>query len=321
MRLKPALVTLLAILTAVFWLSAGWSGTAWADAVTPLPVEEIAPGVYVHHGVHQEATVENAGGIANIGFVVGDEAVAVIDSGGSPMEGRALLAAIRQVTQLPVRYVINTHFHPDHVLGNAAFAGKGVEFIAHKNLPLGLMMRRDSYVASYEAVFGKDSLRQAGEDAIVVPTHLVADRETIDLGQRVLEIRAFPPAHTDSDVIVIDRRSKTLFAGDLVFLERIPAIDGSILGWLKAIDTLRTIAADRVVPGHGPVTAPWPAALDPEQRYFEVLVRETRKLLADGGSLQQATDTIGLGERTHWLLFDSYNARNVTAAYTELEWE
>ena len=137
----------------------------------------------------------------------------------------------------------------------------------------------------------------------------------------MLELRAFPTAHTDSDLIVLDPQSQTLFAGDLVFLERSPAVDGSILGWLKAIDVLRGTAAARVVPGHGPVTAPWPAALDPEQAYFALLVRDIRKLIADGGSLQQATDTIGLAESGHWLLFDSYNARNVTAAYTELEWE
>ena len=305
MRYLAVLVILLTFLTA----------RGHADGPASLPVQEIAPGVYVHHGVHEEATLENEGGIANIGFVIGDAAVAVIDSGGSPMEGEALLKAIRQVTALPVRYVINTHFHPDHVMGNAAFAG--AEIIGHKNLPLGLLARRDTYVANYEAVFGAGSAR----DAIVVPDHLVADRESIDLGHRVLEIRAFPTAHTDSDLIVIDQSSKTLFAGDLVFLERTPAIDGSILGWLKAIARLRQIPAERVVTGHGPVTAPWPAALDPEQAYFELLVRDIRKLLADGGSLQQATDMIGLSERGHWLLFDSYNARNVTAAYTELEWE
>jgi quinoprotein relay system zinc metallohydrolase 2 len=307
MRSLAFTVILLAILTS----------RGQADQPSPLPVTEIAPGVYVHHGVHEEATVANQGGIANIGFVIGDAAVAVIDSGGSPMEGQALLRAIRRVTKLPVRFVINTHFHPDHVMGNVVFAAEGAEIIGHKNMPMGLLARRDSYVAGYEAVFGPGSAK----DAIVVPSHLVTDSETIDLGHRQLEIRAFPAAHTDSDLIVIDPSSKTLFAGDLVFLERTPAIDGSILGWLKAIAALRAIPADRVVPGHGPVTAPWPAALDPEQAYFEVLVRDIRKLLEAGGSLQQATDAIGLSERGHWLLFDSYNARNVTAAYTELEWE
>jgi quinoprotein relay system zinc metallohydrolase 2 len=307
MRAPAVIVILLAVSAAA----------ARADEPKPLPVEPVASGVYVHHGVHEEATVANQGGIANIGFVIGDAAVAVIDSGGSPMEGRALLRAIRKITDLPVRYVINTHFHPDHVMGNAAFVPEGAEFIGHKNLPMGLMARRDSYVAGYESVFGPDSAK----DAVVVPSHLVADRETIDLGHRVLEIRAFPTAHTDSDLVVIDETSRTLFAGDLVFLERTPAIDGSILGWLKAIETLRSIPAARVVPGHGPVTAPWPGSLDPEQAYFELLVRDTRKLIADGGSLQQATDTIGLSESGKWQLFDSYNARNVTVAYTELEWE
>lgn len=307
MRIASFLVILLAAL----------AQNAWADGPPPLTVEQVAPGVYVHNGPHEEATVANAGGIANLGFVIGDAAVAVIDSGGSPMEGQALLAAIRRVTPLPVRYVINTHFHPDHVMGNAAFVGEGAEFIGHKNLPMGLMARRDSYAGAYEAVFGAGSAK----DAIVVPSHLVADRETIDLGHRKLEIRTFATAHTDSDLVVFDWASKTLFAGDLVFLERIPAIDGSILGWLKAIVQLREIPAERVVPGHGPITAPWPAALDPEQAYFELLVREIRQLIAEGGSLPQATDTVGLSERGHWQLFDSYNARNVTAAYTELEWE
>jgi quinoprotein relay system zinc metallohydrolase 2 len=307
MRLSAFMVLLLAI----------WMHSARAEQPQALPVEEVAPGVYVHHGVHEEATVGNAGGIANIGFVIGDAAVAVIDTGGSPMEGAALLQAIRRVTALPVKYVINTHFHPDHVLGNAAFVGEGATFIGHKNLPTGLTARRDSYVRTYESVFGPDSAR----NALVLSSHPVSDRETIDLGRRVLEIRAFPTAHTDSDLVVIDGETQTLFAGDLVFLERIPAIDGSILGWLKAIETLRAIPTARVVPGHGPVTAPWPAALDPEQAYFESLVRDTRKLLQEGRSLQQATDTIGLSERGRWRLFDSYNARNVTAAYTELEWE
>lgn len=290
---------------------------AWADQVPVLAVQEVAPGVYVHHGLHEEATAANLGGIANIGFVIGNQAVAVIDTGGSPQEGAALLAAIRRLTTLPIRYVVNTHFHPDHVMGNAAFVAERATFIGHRNLPTGLMSRRDSYVAMYEAVFGPGTAR----DTIVVPSHLVSDTETIDLGNRLLEIRAFPTAHTDSDLIVIDRKTETLFAGDLVFLERTPAIDGSILGWLQAIETLRAIPAARVVPGHGPVAAPWPAALDSEQAYFELLVRDTRKLLEAGGSLPEATDTIGRSERGKWQLFDSYNARNVTAAYTELEWE
>jgi len=288
-----------------------------AKAVAPLSVAAVAPGVFVHQGVHEEATVANQGGIANIGFVVGDAAVAVIDSGGSPAEGRALLAAVRQVTTLPVRYVINTHFHPDHVMGNSAFRGPGTVFIAHANLPRALAARRETYLANLAAVLGPDAV----SDAIVMPDHLVATKESIDLGNRRLDLTAYPPAHTDSDLTVLDEKTGTLWAGDLVFLERVPAIDGSILGWLKTIAALRQVDARRVIPGHGPISAPWPAALDDEQRYLQTLVVETRQLLKDGGSLTDATTKVGLSERGRWLLFDSYNARNVTAAYTELEWE
>src|SRR5437868_3021752 len=99
MRTIPVIVVLFA--------AAAWN--SHADDVPQLSVEQVAPGVFVHHGLHEEATVANAGGIANIGFVVGSEAVAVIDSGGSPAEGKALLSAIRRITPLPIRYVINTH--------------------------------------------------------------------------------------------------------------------------------------------------------------------------------------------------------------------
>ena len=90
-------------------------------AAEPLAVAEVAPGVSVHQGVHEDFSPQNRGGIANLAFVVGQTAVAVVDSGGSRAEGLDLLAAIRTRTDLPVRFVVATHDHPDHVLGNAAF--------------------------------------------------------------------------------------------------------------------------------------------------------------------------------------------------------
>lgn len=288
-----------------------------ALAQAALPVTEVASGVYVHRGAHAEANSENDGGIANIGFIVGARSVAVIDTGGSPTIGLGLLSAIREVTDRPIAYVINTHFHPDHILGNSAFAAEGPVFIGHSNLPAALRARQESYLARAAETLGQS----VSEAWLVLPGHLVSARETIDLGGRRLILEAHPPAHTDSDLTVLDEATGTLFAGDLVFLERVPAVDGSVLGWLAVLGSLAQFPAQKVVPGHGPVAAPWPAAMADERRYLELIVAETRRILTAGGTLQAATAKVGLSEKGRWQLFDNYNARNVTAAYTELEWE
>jgi glyoxylase-like metal-dependent hydrolase (beta-lactamase superfamily II) len=142
----------------------------------------------------------------------------------------------------------------------------------------------------------------------------------LDLGQRKLVLRAWPTAHSDNDLTVLDEQTGTLFAGDLVFLTHIPVVDGSIRGWLKVIDELRGIPAQRVIPGHGSVSD-WPAALDAERRYLEKMVADVRGLIAAGKPITIAADTAAASERSQWELFDDYNARNATAAYSEIEWE
>jgi quinoprotein relay system zinc metallohydrolase 2 len=293
-------------------------GAAAPPADPPLPVTEVAPGVFVFHGAHEEATTANLGGIANLGFVVGDTAVAVIDTGGSTAEGRRLRASLFHHTALPVRWVVNTHFHPDHALGNAAFAGPGTTIVGHANMPRGLAARADSYLGGLRRALGDAA---AGTE-IVPPTLLVRDRLSLDLGGRALELKAWPAAHTDADLTVLDTATGTLFAGDLVFLERVPAIDGSLRGWVDVIAGLRReTGIARVVPGHGPVSARWPDALDDEERYLGLILAETRAALSAGLSLDQAVATVARSERGRWLLFDDYNDRNVATAYTELEWE
>ena len=276
---------------------------------------EIAPGVHAHQGETSLMTRENLGGIANLGAIVGEDAVAVIDTGGSLAQGKAFLDVLRERTQKPIRYVINTHAHPDHVFGNGAFAG--AIFVGHKNLPRALASRGEHYLASFRAIMG-DALDGV---TIVTPSLLVEDRLTLDLGARPIELTAWKTAHTEADLTVLDSKTGTLFAGDLVFLQHVPVVDGSLLGFLDVADRLAAIRAERVVPGHGPMVAPWPKALEDERAYLGKLTAGLRAAIKKGESVKDAAAAAVAEERGKWALFDDYNARNATAGYAELEWE
>lgn len=280
-------------------------------------VSEVAPGLFVHQGRIEPMSAGNLGDIANVGFIVGKTCVAVVDTGGSPQVGAALRDAIEVRTDKPICYVINTHAHPDHVLGNIAFADQRATFITHADYAQALGLRMQTYLERFSTLYGKPLLR----DVIVPPDRAVADTTTLNLGNRLLKLTALPTGHTNTDLIVFDVRTATLWAGDTLFVRHIPVLDGSIKNWLEVMERLRKLKAERAIPGHGPKRVPWPGALSAQRRYLNTMAEAIRRVIDRGGTIEEAIDSVGYAAREQWLLFDEYHRRNVTAAYAELEWE
>jgi len=300
---------------AVFVVIAFLAPPAWA---VPMPVTEVAPGVYVHQGRYEVQSAENRGDISNASFIVGSEAIAVIDTSGSLALGQDLREAIRGVTDKPIKYVINTHMHPDHVLGNAAFKQDNPIFVGHYKLARALGTRSESYIMANKQMLGEDAFEGS---EIILPTLLIKETTTLDLGDRTLVLEPQETAHTDNDLVVTDTKTDTLFLGDLLFSGHIPTIDGSIKGWLRVLDALKQREVARVIPGHGPPSMAWPEALEVQRRYLATVAQDVRQQIAEGKTLSEATRSAGLSEEGNWKLFDQYHVRNVTAAFAELEWE
>lgn len=282
-------------------------------------VQEVASGIFYHQGVHQDPNEKNIGAIANVGFIIGKDCVAVIDSGGSYAEGLLLRQAIKQQTEAPICYVINTHVHPDHTFGNAAFKGDSPEYIGHEKLPAAMQSRQDYFGRVF-----KETLGAAFKGTeFISPSRTVKINEpiTIDLGERLITLTAYTTSHTDHDLTVFDQQSKTLWTGDLLFIDRIPVIDGSILGWITLTTQFQTMDLNTVIPGHGPVTDNWQQGFANQLRYLSILRDEIRVIIADLGTIEEASSTVGLQEQEQWELYDNYHRRNVTASFVELEWE
>ena len=286
---------------------------------TPLAVDRVDDGIYVHHGVHQDLSDDYHGDISNLSFIVGSKGIAVVDTGGSFNVGQQLFEAIREVSPLPILYVINTHIHPDHIFGNAAFEKEPAQFVGHHKLPDAMELRRDSYMRINQQWLG-DAF--AGSK-IIKPTILVNQETTLDLGDRKLIIKAYPVAHTTTDITVFDDKTQTLWTGDLLIAERTPSLDGDIKGWIAILEKMGASNIKQMIFGHGGAGEEklWKSHLAKHLQYLNVLLSDVRASIKKGEVMESSMNTAATSEKKHWVLFDIVNRRNVNNLYPSLEWE
>ena len=285
-----------------------------------LNLVEVAPGIFVHQGKHLDVDESYQGDICNIGFIIGEDSVAVIDTGGSLLVGEALKNSIREKTSLPIRYVINTHVHLDHIYGNAAFNDPNTKFVGHSKLPKAMQFRKNFY-ETLNLRYLKTPLEKSIQ---IPPSILVRENESkiFDLGEREIKVNAYSPAHTDNDVTITDIKTGTLWAGDLLFIERTPVIDGDIHGFIDVLGQLISLDdINLVIPGHGTPTRKWRDAFRKSKNYFITLRDDIRRSISEDQGLRKAIETVAKSESKKWELFDVQNARNINQVYPKLEWE
>ena len=297
------------------------------NKIKSLDVKKIADGVYVHYGKHENIYEgSNIGDIANLGFIIGNESIAVIDTGGSHQVGEALKLSIKKISQKPIKYVINTHVHQDHNFGNTAFIPEGAIIYGHFNLKKALKERGSQYIRQ---------ISEAGDKVkgtrIIFPHKVIAEissdqtkklsnKITIDLGNRKLLLTSHPTAHTYSDASVFDLKTKTFFVGDLVQDERLPTMDGLTKDWIKLLDEIEKVNFKIMVPGHGKIQTD-NTALKKTRTYLKILYDDVIDALKKDLHVEKVIDTAAESEKDKWVLFERVNPGNVVRTFMRYEWE
>jgi len=296
-----------------------WAATLAHADILPAP-RQVSSHAWAWIGPYDGPTRENRGFRMNLGFVVGKEAVAVIDSGYSPDMAEAMLHQIRARTALPVRHVINTNSQPHRFLGNDVFRQAGARVLAGREA--AERMAQDGVMMANAAA---GILGVAGLSVPTAPDRLLGTGESIDLdlgGGVVLRVRHAGTAHTKGSLVVEVRPDRTVFAGDILYGGRLPALipDGSVKGWLAAFDMLRTIEGTTFVPGHG---QPGPLAdFDhPTRDYLARLKRHMDDAVKKGTDIEAARSGFDASAWKSLANFNELNGRNAYQAYQESEAE
>lgn len=291
---------------------------AHAASWLPKPVK-VSPHTWVWVGPYEAPSQANRGYRMNLGFVTGKQSVAVIDSGYSPDMAEAMLQRIREITSLPVRFVINTNSQPHRFMGNDVFRKAGAEIIASREAATRMENEGAGMAATIAGTLG---LKDGAVAAPQPPGRLVEKGQSIslDLGGVSLAVTHFGRAHTRGTLVVEVAPDQTVFAGDILYSGRLLAVipDGHVTQWIAAFDELRSLKAMRFVPGHGEV-APLSAFEQSTYHYLTALKSHMDKAVKGGIDATTAITSFNSAPWKKLANFGELAGRNASLAYLEAE--
>ncbi|MCF7996356.1 MAG: MBL fold metallo-hydrolase [Chromatiaceae bacterium] len=291
--------------------------------IEPIDIEmslkRVSEHVYYVQGMAGIAT-DNKGFISNAAAIVTDDGVILVDTLGSPSLAQRFLEEIRSVTDQPIKTVIVTHYHADHIYGLQVFEDLGAEIIA----PGGFQDYLDSPAAGDRLEERRFSLSPwvNEETRLVRPDRVIVEQTELSLGGVNLDIRYLGPAHSDGDLAVLVRPDQVLISGDIIFEGRVPFTGGAdTRRWLEALESLDQVGVKALIPGHGP------AAREPAEAVSSTLeyLRYTRGVMAS--AVDEMTPFAEAYEAADWSRFERLPAfaathrRNAYGIYLSLEQE
>ena len=248
---------------------------------------QIADNVYAYVDTKNSSKSNSFG--ANAGIIVGKDGIVVVDTLISAKEAKRFIKDIRSVSRRPIKYVINTHYHLDHVFGNSEFVKLGAVIIAQEN----------DKKAMENTV--EETLKKIGEygltpedmkgTAPAYPVLAYGDRMEIDLGGQKIELIHARHSHTDGDTLVYLRDKKILFAGDILFTSYYPFLgEGNIEEWAKELDDIKSMDVEKIIPGHGPLSGK--KDLEDMKEYILMFDQKAKELASQSDDVQKIAATI-----------------------------
>jgi len=277
------------------------------------PKEVVSDRTYCFFGHSEVMDEHNNGNISNSCFVNMGTSYLVIDSGSTFSYAHQAYDKIKKIKNLPISYVVNTHVHDDHWLGNSYYETTGAKIIgsaAFKELPVEEKTRMEKRVS-------KEAYKNTTQ---TYPTLFIEEEKTLELdGKKVFIKSVNHKAHTNSDLYIYIPSQKIVFVGDLVFNDRIPSVrDGNLQGWLDALDEIRSLNAEYIVGGHGKMISR--DSLNMTYNYINDLQAEVAKLLDEGVDIADIVNIVKLPKYKDIKLYDVMHRQNVEVTYRMLEW-
>jgi glyoxylase-like metal-dependent hydrolase (beta-lactamase superfamily II) len=291
--------------------------SAQAAALQLVPVQ-VAPNAYAFIGETGMRTYENEGMNANTGFIVSKAGVVVVDSGSTYLAAKAMHEAIKKITQQPVKYVINTGGQDHRWLGNGYFKEQGAQIIASRQAIPDMKERGAMQLAGLK----RELREKINGTQLVYPDRLIEKKETLKLDDLEIQILFFHGGHTPGDAVVWLPKSRTLFSGDHIYVDRLLGVMpfSSSKNWQASFEEIEKLKPKIIIPGHGKVCDLSKAQRDTKD-YLVLLRKHMRKAIDAGAEMQKAIDTLDQSAFRNLENYELLKGGNASRVYLEMEAE